>query len=104
MRRRVEQGMHMLVPTIVLYEWLRGARTVRELKDQEDLFPSRLAEPFLVADATLAARLYRKANRARHREIDLAIAACAITREAELWTLNPRDFEDIPDLSLAAPD
>jgi predicted nucleic acid-binding protein len=32
--------------------------------------------------------------------MDLAIAACAIAREAELWTLNPADFEDIPGLRL----
>jgi predicted nucleic acid-binding protein len=28
------------------------------------------------------------------------IAACAIVRGAALWTLNPRDFDDIPGLKL----
>lgn len=34
--------------------------------------------------------------------IDLAIAVCAISREAELWTLNGADFQDVPGLRLAA--
>jgi len=36
------------------------------------------------------------------READIAIAACAIVREAELWTLNRADFRDIPNLRLSA--
>ena len=44
--------------------------------------------------------LYRRLRRPRHREIDLAIAACAIVHGAELWTLNPQDFRDIPGLTL----
>lgn len=35
--------------------------------------------------------------------MDIAIAACAIVRDAELWTLNPADFRDIPGLRLAVP-
>ncbi|HTT61316.1 MAG TPA: hypothetical protein VMG35_05730 [Bryobacteraceae bacterium] len=42
----------------------------------------------------------RSPRRARGREVDLAIAACALTREAALWTLHTADFEDIPDLHL----
>jgi predicted nucleic acid-binding protein len=37
-------------------------------------------------------------KRPRGREIDLAIAAHAISRDARLWTLNPNDFDDIPGL------
>ena len=33
--------------------------------------------------------------------MDLAIAACAIAREVPLWTLNRKDFADIPGLMLA---
>ena len=40
-------------------------------------------------------------SRARSREMDLAIAACAITQDAALWTLNEEDFRDIPGLKLA---
>jgi predicted nucleic acid-binding protein len=38
--------------------------------------------------------------RVRGREIDLAIAACALTLGARLWALNPRDFRDLPGLDL----
>jgi len=32
--------------------------------------------------------------------VDLMIAASAIRRDAELWTLNVADFKDIPGLRL----
>jgi predicted nucleic acid-binding protein len=32
--------------------------------------------------------------------MDIGIAACAITHEAALWTLNTADFKNIPDLRL----
>jgi len=51
-------------------------------------------------EASLAARLYRIVRSPRGREIDLAIAACALTHRAAHWTLNPRDFSDIPQLRL----
>jgi predicted nucleic acid-binding protein len=38
--------------------------------------------------------------RARSREIDLAIAATPMVRDAALWTLNTEDFQDIPGLKL----
>jgi predicted nucleic acid-binding protein len=37
---------------------------------------------------------------ARGREIDLAIAACAICSDARLWTLHVDDFRDVPGLEL----
>ena len=48
----------------------------------------------------IAANVYRRASRARGREVDIAIAACAIAHRAHLWTLNPDDFRDIPGLDL----
>jgi predicted nucleic acid-binding protein len=39
-------------------------------------------------------------KRARGREVDIAIAACAVVHNARLWTLNPSDFKDIPNLKL----
>jgi len=53
-------------------------------------------------DAATIARL-RAATRGRGREVDLAIAACALTLGARLWTLNPRDFRDIEGLDLYLP-
>ena len=50
--------------------------------------------------AALAAQLYTSLPRARGREINLAIGACAIAHDAVLWTVNRSDFADIPDLKL----
>lgn len=98
----VDEGERILVPALVLYEWLRGPRTPGEIAVQETLFPNEAAIPFSTSDAVVSARLYREVRRPRGREIDLAIAACALNREAQLWTLNPADFRDIPGLKLRA--
>ena len=100
LRRLVADGERLGVSSIVLYEWWRGPRTENELEIQETLVPARSACAFGVAEAALAADMYRRLNRPRSRAIDLAIAACAISQHAALWTLNPRDFSDIPDLEL----
>ena len=94
------RGEAMLLSTITLCEWLRGPRTYAELTLQQSLFPGESIVPFIAEDAAIAARLYRSVPRARGREIDLMIAASAIRHDAELWTLNPADFKDIPGLSL----
>jgi predicted nucleic acid-binding protein len=95
-----EQGHRLTLSTIVLYEWLRGPRTRAELSAQEDLFPRDAAVAFGAAEADVAAKLYKRVRRARGREIDLAVAACALADGAALWTLNRDDFQDIPDLRL----
>jgi len=63
-------------------------------------FPTGEHPRFGVEEAALSAKIYRSVSWPRGREIDLAIAACAIVRDAELWTLNPTDFKDIPGLRL----
>jgi predicted nucleic acid-binding protein len=98
--RLVQQGERIVLPSLVLYEWLRGPRTKDEIAYQEDLFPANGTLPFGPEESALSAELYRKVRRARGREIDLAIAACAIRHEADLWTLNAGDFSDIPGLRL----
>jgi predicted nucleic acid-binding protein len=98
--RLVQKGERIALPSLVLYEWLRGPRTRDELANQEELFPASAALPFGPEEAALCADLYRNVRRARGREMDLAIAACAIRHEAELWTLNHKDFSDIPGLRL----
>ena len=100
MRRMIEKGERMSIPSLVLYEWLRGPRLPEEIAAQEALFPSESAVPFGPREAALSADLYRSLRRARGREIDLAIAACALAREAQFWTLNLADFQDIPGLRL----
>ena len=96
----VEEGHRLSISAIVLYEWLRGPRTRAELAAQEDLFPRDRASPFGPGAAAIAARLYGEITRPRGREIDLAIAACALHDGARLWTLNRADFRDIPGLTL----
>jgi predicted nucleic acid-binding protein len=102
LRLFVRDGMRLGVSTLVLYEWWRGPRTEDELRDQELLLPRGAAFGFGVDEALAAAKLYRQLRQPRHREIDLAIAACAIVQRAAFWTLNPQDFRDIPGLELAA--
>jgi len=102
LRRFVADGERLGVSAIVLYEWWRGPRNDEELNAQEVLLPARTACQFGIAEAALAAHIYRQLKQPRRREIDVAIAACAILHNAALWTLNPRDFSDLPDLELVA--
>jgi len=104
LRRAIADGERVLLPALVLYEWLRGPRRPEELVAQEALFPREAAVPFATPEAALAAGLYSRIRKARGREIDLAIAACALVRNAQLWTLNTEDFADIPDLEVSAPE
>jgi len=64
----------------------------------EDLLPAADAVTFGPDEARLAASIYAKVKHPRGREIDIAIAACALNGNATLWTLNPDDFKDIPGL------
>ncbi|HXH92206.1 MAG TPA: PIN domain-containing protein [Thermoanaerobaculia bacterium] len=96
----IESGERLIVPAVVLYEWLRGPRLPEELHVCEELFPQDQAVVFGATEAYVAANLYRKLRRPRGREIDLTIAATAILRDAALWTLNRDDFRDIESLPL----
>ncbi|HYN06341.1 MAG TPA: type II toxin-antitoxin system VapC family toxin [Vicinamibacterales bacterium] len=96
----VEDGHRIALSSLVLFEWLRGPRVRAELAAQESLLPREAAVPFSAAEASLAASLYTRLARPRGREIDLAIAACALIQDAALWTLNPQDFRDVPGLRL----
>lgn len=96
----IEAGEQAHISSVVLYEWLRGPRTSADLSMQRALFPNETVSVFGPAEALQAATIYRHLRRARTREIDIAIAACAIVHDAALWTLNPQDFRDIPGLKL----
>ena len=100
MRAVLAEGERILIPALVLYEWLRGPRLDEELAAQEALFPAWSAIPFGPEEAKICAEIYRTISRPRGREIDLAIAATAIPREAPLWTMNHADFRDVPGLRL----
>jgi predicted nucleic acid-binding protein len=99
--RALIAGEHRIaISTPVLYEWLRGPRLETEKADQEAALPATGAVEFDHACAQTAARLYRMMKRARGRETDIIIAACALEHGAALWTLNPEDFADMPGLTL----
>ncbi len=100
LRTFIDESHRLRLSTIVLYEWLRGPRTVSELRVQEELFPRDQAVPFDAEAAAYAADLYARLPRPRGRDLDLAVAACALVHEAALWTLNPDDFSDVPGLNL----
>jgi predicted nucleic acid-binding protein len=102
LRNAIASRHRLAVPTLVLYEWLRGPRLPEELAAQEALFPSAQALAFGPGEAARAAELYRSLPRPRGREVDLAIAATALDWRARLWTLNPDDFRDVPGLELYA--
>lgn len=93
-------GHRLVISSLVLYEWLRGPRSTADLSAQELLFPADGVIAFGAPEAAAASQLYRQVPRPRGRELDLAIAACAIANGAALLTLNPEDFRDIPGLRL----
>ena len=99
-RRATAASEAMTFSSLVLFEWLRGPRTDDERRAVEAFFASDAVAAFGVREAALAAALYRQVKGARQRQADLAIAACAIEHGARLWTLNTRDFNDIPNLRL----
>jgi predicted nucleic acid-binding protein len=102
--RRVLIERHRLVTsTLVLYEWLRGPRQPDELAAVHFAFPPAKTITFGLEEAARAAELYRTVSKPRRRETDLAIAATAMVWEADLWTLNPSDFRDVPGLRLFNP-
>ncbi len=103
LRAAIAGGERIALCSLVLYEWLRGARHEAERHALELLFPRDQAVPFGPEEGGIAATLYATVKRPRGREIDLAIAACAITQGAALWTLNPEDFRDVPGLTLYEP-
>lgn len=94
------RGDILVVSTLVLYEWRRRPRSADQLGVLEALFPLERIVTFGPDEACLAGKIYQSVKRARTREVDIAIAACAVEHEASLWTLNPKDFKDIPGLTL----
>ena len=101
LRQFVSDGIRLGISSIVLYEWQRGPRTSNELMSREMLFPDRSVFVFGLEESFVAADLYRRVTRPRGREIDIAIAAVALANGAALWTMNPKDFRDVPGLTLA---
>lgn len=100
LREEIADGQRLVLPALVLYEWLRGPRLDAELEAQEAIVPSSEALAFGPAEAAVAARLCASVSRPRGRKLDLAIAAHALARDASLWTLGSADFDDLPGVRL----
>jgi predicted nucleic acid-binding protein len=89
--------------SVVQYEWLRGSRRQEEDDAVHRFFGDSLMVSFGSQEAHTAAALFKQVKRARQRQADLAIAACALEHNARLWTLNASDFVDVPGLMLYQP-
>lgn len=100
LRALVESGEPLKISSLVLYEWLRGPRTQAELDLRLSIFPDDAVLAYTAEDAALSAELYCLLPKARARSVDIGIAACCLRHQARLWTLNRKDFEDIPGLVL----
>jgi predicted nucleic acid-binding protein len=103
LRAIVADGIRLGVSSLVLYEWRRGPRLDEELALEAVLLGPDAVTGFGEVEARVAADVYRQVRRPRGRELDIAIAACALTQDASLWTLNPDDFHDVPGLHLHLP-
>lgn len=77
---------------------LEGMQVRRAALDE--LYASMTVLPFGTAEAEAYSGIIASLGFSRSRIIDRMIAAQAIVAGATLATLNPRDFRDIPDLSL----
>jgi predicted nucleic acid-binding protein len=98
--RAISRDDILAVSTLVLYEWHRWPRTGEQRQTFDALFTADRVVPFGADEARTAAQIYRTVRRGRTREVDIAIAACALERGAALWTRNEADFRDIPGLTL----
>ena len=97
------EGHRFAISAVAMYEWLRGPRHDFELGLQREISGPERIVVFGEPEADVAAQLYRRVSRARGRDLDIAIAACAIVHRAALWTSNVEDYRDIPGLRLYQP-
>jgi len=96
----VEDGHRLCISTLVLYEWLRGPRTVAERLAQEQILPAAAAVPFDAEAAARAAEIHEAVSRPRRRPAHLAIARCALVRGASPSPLHDRALAALPELEL----
>lgn len=89
--QRVAGGEPAAVSTIVWYEFLIGPLDPREA-DLARAFVQGRVIAIEEADAEIAAELFNAVGRHKGLKTDALIAAMAIRADAELVTLNARDF------------
>jgi predicted nucleic acid-binding protein len=90
LRQWLANGEAIGVATIVWTEYLCGPLAGEKVAAADAL--TRRKEPFLTADAPLAARLFNAGGRRRGTLTDCMIAAVAIRCHAAFATLNRDDF------------
>lgn len=88
---RIARGELASVCVPVWYEYLIGPLETEE-QELAVQFVRRDVFALEIEDAVLAARLFNLAGRKRGLKTDALIAAAAIRRDSELFTLNARDF------------
>lgn len=89
--RRVLDGEPAAASSIVWYEFLIGPLAPREVELARAFIQGRIVEVD-EAEAELAAQLFNAAGRQRTLKTDAMIAATAIRADAELVTLDQKDF------------
>jgi predicted nucleic acid-binding protein len=81
----------LAISSIVWAEFLCGPLDAKGESLARQIFPS--PEPFLSADAALAANLFNQTGRRSRSLADCMIAAVAIRSGAKLATINTTDFQ-----------
>lgn len=96
---RIAGGEPASACVAVWYEYLIGPL---ETVEQNLAFQFLGSDIFALEteDATLAALLFNRAGRKRGLKTDALIAAAAIRRDAELFTLNEKDFRPFTEQGL----
>ena len=96
LRRWISKGVRIGVSAIAWSEYLSGPLD----QDSHDLAVGIVGapEPFLAADAQVAARFFNLSGRRKGHLADCMIAATAVRLGAALATTNPRDFQKMSGL------
>jgi predicted nucleic acid-binding protein len=103
LRALLELGAEVEMLALAWYEFERGPRTPEQLAVGRAFLSPDGVLPFDEKRATKAAELYRSVTGSRRRGVDIALAACAIERDAVLLTGNARDYEGIEGLNVDQP-
>ena len=102
--RWLANGESLAASAIAWTEFLSGPITAVQVSRAEAVLQSRII-PFGQPEAALAAELFNKTGRRRGSRFDCLIAATAMQAQAEVATMNQRDFSFFVShgLKLAAP-
>ena len=85
---------------IAWYEFARGPRTPEQIAIASLIIEEDDIVSFDAAAALEAAETFRRLGSPRRRANDIAIGTVAAVCGAVLWTLNPDDFTDVPELDV----